>query len=328
MDARLTDGVERAAGGVLWRRSQAAGPRAADVEVAVVHRPKYADWTFPKGKLDPGESDLEAALREIEEETSYTGSPGRNLGDISYVKTTRGKGVPKVVHYWEIRAAGGSFVPNQEVDDLRWLTPGEAEALLSKEGDRDILRRFSRGPVTTSVVVMVRHASAGSRSEWVGDDRIRPLDSEGRRQATALVALLRPWAIEEIVSADFVRCTQTVEPLSESIGVPIKQDPIFSELGYPGNEATGVEALRSLATHGAAVCVCSQGDVIPDLLSRVAEQDGLTNPSPSGKGPETFEAKKGGVWVLCWSGDRLCGAESLGPPSLEEPPSSRNAAVP
>lgn len=298
---------------MLWRSS--AGEAGADgIEVAVVHRPRYDDWTLPKGKLNPGESDLDAALREIEEETGYSGSPGRNLGDVSYVKSTEDEEVPKTVRYWEVRAGGGTFAPNQEVDELRWLAPETAGRLVSREADRGILEEFRHRPVTTSVVLMVRHASAGSRSEWTGDDRIRPLDPKGRRQAEALVALLRPWDISEIVSADFVRCVQTVEPLSKSIGVPIKEDGLFSELGYPGHEEAAIETLRSLTGHGPAVCVCSQGDVIPDLLAQVAERDGVAEPEGGGRG--RYKAKKGGAWALCWSGDRLCGAENLGPPPL------------
>ena len=303
--------VERAAGGVLWRRSQTDGGQAESIEIALVHRPRYDDWTLPKGKLNPGESDLAAALREIEEETGHTGAPGRHLGEISYVKATDGAGRPKTVRYWEIGAKGGSFTPSDEVDDLRWLAPDSAERLLTREAEHGILDAFREQPVTTSVVLMVRHASAGSRSYWKGDDRIRPLDDKGRRQAAALVSLLRPWAIAEIVSADFVRCAQTVEPLGESIGVPVKEDPLFSELGYPGNEAQAVELLRTQTNRESTTCVCSQGDVIPDLLGRLADQDGLaTPPSPKGRG-RSFKAKKGAVWALCWSGGRLVGAEYL-----------------
>ncbi len=302
---------------MLWRRSQTDGGPAEGIEVALVHRPRYDDWTLPKGKLNPGESDLAAALREIEEETGYTGAPGRHLGEISYMKPTDGADQPKIVSYWEIGAQGGYFAPNEEVDDLRWLALDSAEGLLTREADHGILDAFREQPVTTSVVLMVRHASAGSRADWKGDDRIRPLDARGRRQASALVSLLRPWAIAEIVSADFVRCVQTVEPLAESIGVPVEEDPLFSELGYPGSEARAIELLRSLTKAESAICVCSQGDVIPDLLGRLAEQDHLAAPPSRGGGRRSFKAKKGAVWALCWSHGRLVGAESLGVPSID-----------
>ncbi|MDQ3766794.1 MAG: NUDIX hydrolase [Actinomycetota bacterium] len=315
----MTDaGIQRAAGGVLWRRSHTDGGPAEGIEVALVHRPRYDDWTLPKGKLYPGESDLAAALREIEEETGYTGAPGRHLGQISYRKPTDGEGRPKTVRYWEIRAQGGSFSPNEEVDDLRWLALDSAGGLLTREADQSILDAFREQPVTTSVVLMVRHASAGRRADWKGDDRIRPLDAKGRRQAAALVSLLRSWVITQIVSADFVRCVQTVEPLGESIGVPVREDPLFSELGYPGNEAQAVELLRTLTNGESTICVCSQGDVIPDLLGRLADQDELFTPPREGRGrSRSFKAKKGAVWALCWSHGRLVGAENLGLPPIE-----------
>ncbi len=316
MDAHVTDAeVQRAAGGVLWRRSLPEGSQAEGIEVALVHRPRYDDWTLPKGKLNPGESDLAAALREIEEETGHTGAPGRLLGEASYMKPTAGGDRPKTVRYWEIRAQGGAFTPTQEVDELRWLTLDKAVPLLSREADHDILDAFRAGPVTTSVVLMVRHASAGSRAEWTGDDRARPLDDKGRRQAAGLVPVLRPWAVTEIISADFVRCVQTVEPLGQSIGVAVKEDPLFSEHGYPSNEAQAVDLTRTMANGECAICVCSQGDVIPDLLRRLADRDGLAAPSRR-EGRPPFRTKKGGAWVLFWSDGRLVGAESLGLPPL------------
>ncbi|MBA3349491.1 MAG: NUDIX hydrolase [Actinobacteria bacterium] len=311
----MTDAeVQRAAGGALWRCSHPDGdPPDEGIEVALVHRPRYDDWTLPKGKLNPGESDLAAALREIEEETGYTGSPGRYLGEVSYLKPTDGEARPKVVCYWEFRATGGSFFPTEEVDDLRWLPVDGAKGLLSREADQGILEAFEEQPVTTSVVLMVRHASAGNRAEWERDDRLRPLDAKGRRQAEGLVSLLRPWAISEIVSADFVRCVETVQPLGESIGVSITQDPLFSELGYPGSEERAIELVRTMANREWVTCLCSQGDVIPDLLGRLARQDDLA-PHPRKGGRGSFKAKKGAVWALCWSRGRLVGAESLGPP--------------
>ena len=299
---------------MLWRHSRRDGDRNEGIEVALVHRPRYDDWTLPKGKLNPGESDLAAALREIEEETGCTGSPGRYLGEVSYLKPTDGEARPKVVRYWEFRATGGSFSPTEEVDELRWLSPDGGKRLLTREADQSILDVFGEEPPTTSVVLMVRHASAGNRADWVGDDRLRPLDAKGRRQAEGLVTLLAPWAIGEIVSADFARCVETVQPLGEAIGVSITEDPLFSELGYPGNEAQAVELVRTLGNREQVTAVCSQGDVIPDLLGRLAQQDGLA-PRPRTRGRRSFKAKKGAVWVLCWSRGRLVGAESVGPPS-------------
>jgi 8-oxo-dGTP diphosphatase len=116
----------QAAGGVLVR----------DGRVAVVHRPKYEDWSLPKGKLDPGESFEEAALREVQEETGIRGELVRELPSTSYRDS---KDRPKVVRYWEMTPVAGEFVPNSEVDELRWLEPDEAAGLLTYDRDREVL---------------------------------------------------------------------------------------------------------------------------------------------------------------------------------------------
>jgi 8-oxo-dGTP diphosphatase len=121
----------RAAGGVIVR--DAGGSR----EVAVIHRPKYMDWSLPKGKLEPGESWENAALREVEEETGYRCELGRALGEIRYRDR---KGRSKLVRYWEMSPREGDFAPNAEVDELRWLGLRSAEELLEYEHDRELVR--------------------------------------------------------------------------------------------------------------------------------------------------------------------------------------------
>jgi 8-oxo-dGTP diphosphatase len=115
-----------AAGGVLVR----------DGRMAVVHRPKYDDWTLPKGKLDPGEAFEEAALREVEEETGLRCELGPELPSTRYEDS---KGRPKVVRYWRMMPLSGDFSPNDEVDELRWLPPAEAAELLTFDRDRQVV---------------------------------------------------------------------------------------------------------------------------------------------------------------------------------------------
>lgn len=123
----------RAAGAVLWRHGQGGEP-----EVAVIRRPRYGDWTLPKGKLKRGESSLDAAVREVAEETGQRAQPGRPLGESRYQVGSRAK----VVEYWAMRALGGEFVAGDEVDEVRWLPAADAATLLSYDRDREILRRF------------------------------------------------------------------------------------------------------------------------------------------------------------------------------------------
>jgi len=126
--------VVRAAGGVVWRH----GPQG--VEVLVVHRPRYDDWTFPKGKREPADAtDERTAVREVEEETGLRCVVGHELTASSYRDR---KGRRKDVRYWEMTVAGGTFTPNAEVDEIRWLAPAEARDQLSYELDREVLASF------------------------------------------------------------------------------------------------------------------------------------------------------------------------------------------
>lgn len=136
MDVRPPEAaVVRAAGGVVWR----SGTGNA-VEYALVHRPAYDDWTLPKGKLAVGETEEEAALREVAEETGMRCRLGRALGTTSYVDR---KGRPKVVYYWMMKAVGGRFVPSEEIDEVRWLPIAPALLLLSYDRDRTLLGSLS-----------------------------------------------------------------------------------------------------------------------------------------------------------------------------------------
>jgi 8-oxo-dGTP diphosphatase len=297
----------RAAGGVVWRRAEPEPD--GGVEVAVVHRPRYDDWSLPKGKLAPGESHLEGALREVHEETGYRVQPGRSLGEVRYLKKSGGAAREKVVHYWAMRAISGAFSPNAEVDRMEWLTVDEAREAITRGSDREVLERFALRPAMTGSVLLVRHASAGNRGDWNGDDRQRPLDETGQDQADELVRLLSRFGVEEIVTADPVRCVETVRPLSESIGVPAREEERLSEQGFPGREDEAVELIRSLGRPGGAAVACSQRGVIDEIVGRLAESDDV-------EVGDSLGLKKGGVWALAFDDHRLVGAERLPPPKL------------
>ena len=303
----MKGGDIRAAGGVLWR-SRGPGYSDAAVEIAVVHRPRYDDWSLPKGKVDPGESDFEAALREVQEETGHRGRPGRSLGAVRYLKTSGNTVRPKVVRYWEMEADGGAFTPDDEVDEVRWVEAGSAHSMLTHPTDREVLGRFISQPTRTGLILLVRHASAGQRSKWKGDDRLRPLDDKGVEQAKELVRSLKPFDISAIASADLVRCVDTVAPLSRAVGVPVEEEPLLSERDYPGREEEAIESLRALERRSGRAVACSQGDVIPDLLHRLTLADRASLPADLG-------TRKGGVWVLSFCNSRLCWLERH-PPEL------------
>ncbi|GLW49840.1 DNA mismatch repair protein MutT [Streptomyces sp. NBRC 14336] len=121
----------QAAGCVLWRRS----PDTGELEICLVHRPKYDDWSHPKGKLKRTEDPLTGALREVEEETGHRATPGAELSTVHYMVDAR----PKEVRYWAAEAGPGTFVPNSEVDRIAWLSPAEARRRLTQPRDRALL---------------------------------------------------------------------------------------------------------------------------------------------------------------------------------------------
>ena len=234
----------RAAGGVVRRGD----------EVLLVHRPKYGDWTFPKGKAKDGESDEDCALREVEEETGLRCALGRELATASY----RALAGPKVVRYWEMTPLGGAFTPTREVDEIRWLSVDQAASLLSYEHDSEVLDSLA-----APSLIVVRHASAGGREDWDVDDAMRPLDGKGRRQARELVERLAPYPIDRIVSSPHVRCVQTVEPLAAARGLEVE---ISGDLA----DGAGAERFRSQMEHlrGTAAVLCGHGGEIEALFGK------------------------------------------------------------
>jgi 8-oxo-(d)GTP phosphatase len=302
---QVSTSIIRAAGGVLWRTANPS-PNELKIEVAIIHRPRYDDWSIPKGKLVPGESELEGAIREVSEETGYRVQVRYPLGVVNYDKSSGGETRVKTVRYWAMHAEGGLFSPSREVDQLRWLSVEDAFAILSHERDRELLRSFATMPVRTRCILLVRHGSAGSRSDWTGDDTLRPLDETGEAQAEAMVWLLTRFDVREIISAPPARCRETVEPLSAAVGLAIREESVLSEGGYYGREREAISLLRSLGSDGTAAVVCSQGGVIPDLLTRLAKQDGSEM-------PPSLAAKKGSVWSLTFADQKLLVAEYFPP---------------
>jgi 8-oxo-(d)GTP phosphatase len=275
--------VIKAAGAVLWRDA------GGNVEVAVVHRQRYDDWSLPKGKLDHGETIPACAVREIEEETGFSCVLGRHLEQVSYSV----KGVPKTVDYYAAEAVSGSFAANEEVDELRWLPVTEASALLTYAPDRDVLDEFARLPADLLLVVLVRHAKAGKRSEWDGDDDLRPLSDAGWRQAAALRTMLPLWAPVRVHTAPRVRCVDTVRGVAEDLDVEVVEEHRLSEEGYwPDPDAGLVRLLEVAALEGRAV-VSSQGGVIPSVVQSLAELGGLRL--------DEIPCKKGSTWVLAFT---------------------------
>jgi 8-oxo-dGTP diphosphatase len=287
----VPDDTVLAAGGVVWRPGD-EGP-----EVCLVHRPKYDDWSLPKGKLHADEHPLAGAVREVVEETGVTALPQVRLPTVGYLVAF---GLPKRVDYWFMRAAGGpGFAPNKEVDELRWVPLTEAAALLSYDYDAGVVRAAAKLPAVGAVAVLLRHGYAGERDEWDGPDQARPLDERGRRQAERLAEVLavfgpglRPGSLR---SATPDRCRQTVAPLAERLGLSVETDPAYDESADP---ARTVAVLRDFAAAGAAAAEpavtigCSQGKLLPMALGLL-----------TGQQPDGYATRKGDGWLIAFGGD-------------------------
>ena len=294
--------VVPAAGAVLWRHAEDAATADAPPLVAVVHRPRYDDWSLPKGKVDPGETEPVTAVREVLEETGYASQLGRRLASVSYPIDS---GV-KHVRYWAARTLGGEFVPNDEVDELLWLPTKDALRRLQYPHDRKVLRRFAKHPADTKTVLIVRHGTAGSKARYKGDDRKRPLDKHGRAQAESLVGQLLAFGATEVHAAPRVRCQQTVGPLAEELGVPIQDEPTLTEEAYAASHGAARKRILEIAAADGTPAICSQGKVIPDLIAWWCDRDGVR--------PDKSRNRKGSTWVLSLAGGRLIAADHIGSP--------------
>jgi 8-oxo-dGTP pyrophosphatase MutT (NUDIX family)/phosphohistidine phosphatase SixA len=278
-------GPTPAAGAVLWR------PFESSVQVALVHRPRYDDWTLPKGKLENREQPLWAAIREVKEETGADVQLGRRLTSVQYLVND----APKRVSYWSMRYRSGAHQPSDEVDTIQWLTIAEATRQLSYSIDRGVLADFARLPAQVSTVLLMRHAKAGKRSDYRGEDTQRPLDKLGRRLARDSVACLQAFGPEAVTAADRVRCEQTVRPLADRLGLAVSSGPEFSDEAYLADPKPAVLSLIAQAERHRVSVICSQGKAIPGLLADLAIPRSPGSPrSASSDKP----SRKGSVWAL------------------------------
>jgi 8-oxo-(d)GTP phosphatase len=279
--------------------------------VALVHRPKYDDWSFAKGKLLPGEHVLQAAVREVGEETGILVRLGRSLPPVSYVA----RGAPKRVDYWTgtADAEAPEFTPNNEVDELAWLPPSEAERRLSYEHDLGVLAAFRAGPARTVPLILLRHASAGSKSEWPGKDEQRPLDADGQRDAERLASLLRCFGVSHAVSSPSERCIATLRPYAAATDGEVDIEPAFRVAkDSPPMPREVARATARLVAAGEPVVICGHRENLPVMLEAARAELGAELPAA---GP----LHKGEFLVLHRADGMLAGAECYHPREFELP---------
>jgi len=247
------DGV--AAGVVVWRPGR---------EVLLVHRPRYDDWSFPKGKLDPDETAPVAAVREVREETGLDVRLGPPLPDQEYAV---GAG-HKVVHYWVGWAADdddvSGYPPNHEVDAVAWVPLDEARGRLSYRRDRETLEAACEWRRPTRALVVLRHGKARSRKSWDGDDRDRTLDELGEEQARRLAPLLGVWDVAHVVTSSSARCVQTVTPYARAAGRKVRTSDALSE--EDATDAAVEEVVTGLLGKRRGAVLCTHRPVLPTVL--------------------------------------------------------------
>ena len=291
----------RSAGAVVWR------PRETGHEIALVHRPRYDDWSYPKGKREPGEHLLVTAVREVAEETGQRVVLGRPLSPTVYQVPA---GV-KEVSYWVARSQGASevtpFVPNDEVDEVAWLPAEKARERLSYDRDAAVLDAFRSAPVATAPLILLRHAEAGRKPErtgddWAAEDLARPLDDRGVAEADLLAALLASYGRCQVFSSAAERCAASVRPYAAAVGVPVETEPAFTVAPGRAPDAAGTTRAAALALSGEPALICAHRENLPGLIHAAF---GALSASP----PDAAPLRKGEFLVLQRARGALASAE-------------------
>jgi 8-oxo-(d)GTP phosphatase len=306
----------QAAGAVLWRRHHGG------TQIALIHRPRYDDWSFPKGKRNGNEHVLLTAVREVEEETGVRAVLGRRLPSTHYLVDGR----PKLVDYWAARALDPAgpperFVPNDEVDDVVWLPPDAARERLSYGHDLAVLDGFLAGPADTTPLVLLRHAATISKDAWRdaghADDLARPLSDRGRAQSKVLAGLLTCFSPARAITSTAERCAATLHPYARQVGSTIELEPALTLVPTPAtppgfdwlpSQAARDKIAEVTAATATPAIICGHRQNLPTLMEWACQQ--LHAPLLVGR-----PLPKGGFWVLQMNAAGLASAErhELGP---------------
>jgi len=269
--------VVEAAGALVWR------VRLRRLQVVVVHRPRYQDWSWPKGKLEPGESAVTAAVREVAEETGHDVVLGVPLPGLEY---TLSDGRTKRVHYWAAQVAGRRDavalrgrppVPRasrSEIDRVRWVDASAAARLLTRAEDREpldaLVAAHEKGRLETHALVVARHGSARKRSQWKGKDAERPLTDDGARQAAALVPVLSAFGVGHVVTSSWTRCVDSVQPYVAAVGVREHRSEAWTEDVHEESPDAAAGHLEALLHWAGDVVVCTHRPVLATAFGVVA----------------------------------------------------------
>lgn len=281
-----------AAGAAIWR--SAGTPGSGQSEVLLVHRPAYDDWSLPKGKSEPGEHILLTAVREVLEETCVRPVLGPRLPTVEYISWGR----PKRVSYWAAFSTGLEAAPGQEIDAVSWLPLAQARKQLADTHDDPVISALR--PVETVPLILARHASAGRKADWPGDDFARPLDPAGEADARVLAGLLACFApVARVISSPALRCTETVRPYAEAQGGTVEAEACLVPYGRSPDFSSRTEQAAALG-HLLSVLVaqrrpavlCLHRENLPEVIAAVCAVLGASAAVPADPA-----LPKGGFWV-------------------------------
>jgi 8-oxo-dGTP diphosphatase len=260
---KTSAGKKVAAAGTVVLRPVADG----EPEVLLVHRPRYNDWSLPKGKIDPDEYLAGCAVRETLEESAVDVRLGVPLDQITYPVN----GGMKTVSYWRAHAVSeGVHKPNEEVDEVLWLPASEAMELVTYDDERPLITQALELPGATTPLVIVRHGKAMLRANWTGRDRARTLNERGRRQSRLLVPLLEAFGVGRLASSSAVRCMRTLQPYAKAHRLEVDGwSTLTEEEGEKSPKAvtTLTKRLAKQAVEtGVPLAICGHRPVLPLML--------------------------------------------------------------
>jgi phosphohistidine phosphatase SixA/ADP-ribose pyrophosphatase YjhB (NUDIX family) len=289
-----------AAGTVTWRRDEDGIPL-----VALIHRPKYQDWSFPKGKLEEREHVIAAAYRETVEETGFDVRLGRDLGEISY-ETQFGV---KTVRYWSAKFLNEVGTTNPvEVDEVKWLPIAIANDFLQRDLDRVVLQRFAEIDLDSHGLILLRHAKAVAREDWQGDDLDRPLSALGEAQAKRLISSLSPFGIREIHSSSAVRCYETISPIARALNLDYFFTDNLTEYIYEKSEARTYKYLDRVLENDYPTLVCGHNPILPNYLASKFSRQGFDIAQT--------ELRPGDAWHLHHIGKEVVAVDHITSPTI------------
>ena len=249
-------------------------------DVLLVHRPKYDDWSFPKGKVDPGEHVTTAAVREVAEETGLDIRLGLPLSTQRYLASNGGSPRVKDVHYWTARVVGdddvGSYRVNGEIDEVAWVPADEALARLDYDHDRATLEEHGGFRKRTHALVVLRHGRARARKSWTSDDRERPLTKAGEFQAQQVVPVLGAYGVTRIVTSSSRRCWATVAPYADVAGLELEDSDDLSE--QDATSDTVALHVKDLLGGKESAVLCTHRPVLPWVFAALGVEPPALQP--------------------------------------------------